>query len=299
MRSSTQRTTTVAVGSIVVAVVVMGLKYLAYLQTGSVALYSDALESIVNLATAFAALWAISVSGKPADSDHQFGHQKAEYFSAVFEGVLIVLAALMIVRQAWMSYYAATPIQNTGLGLGVNFVGTLINGAWALYLFRFGRRTRSPAFLAEGWHLATDVISSIGVMIGLLLVWVTGWLPLDPLMAVIVAVNILWSGWRVIRDSVGGLMDHAVTGGPGDEIRAIISAEATGAIEVHDLRTRHAGRATFIEFHLVVPGGMSVAAAHAICDRIEASLIKAVEGAEVLIHVEPEGEARHQGVIVL
>ncbi len=293
------RITLVALSSIVIALVVMALKYAAYLQTGSVALYSDALESIVNLATAVVAFWAIRLSHKPADSDHQFGHHKAEYFAAVLEGVLIVVAALLILRQAWLSYATPTPLENTTIGLTINLIATLINGLWALYLFRFGRRRRSPAFIAEAWHLTSDVISSVGVFFGLVLVALTGWLVLDPLLAVIVAVNILWSGWRVIRDSVGGLMDHAVSADVESEIRSIISAEATGALEVHDLRTRNAGRAVFIEFHLVVPGSMTVAAGHVICDRIEAALTKAIEGCEVLIHIEPEAEAQHHGVIVL
>ena len=293
------RTTAVASASIAIALIVMGLKYAAYLLTGSVALYSDALESVVNLVTALAAFWAIQVSRKPADHDHQFGHHKAEYFSAVLEGVLIIVAALLILRQAWLSYEAMRAPENTGLGLVVNSVATVINGAWAVFLFRFGRRRRSPAFIAEAWHLTSDVLSSVGVLIALLLVMATGWIVLDPLVAVLVAGNILWSGWRVIRDSVSGLMDVAVSMQVEAEIRSIISAEAQGALEVHDLRTRNAGRAIFIEFHLVVPGSLSVAAAHEICDRIEAALVKAVEGAEVLIHVEPEAEARHQGVIVL
>ncbi|SHF59797.1 cation diffusion facilitator family transporter [Kaistia soli DSM 19436] len=293
------KVTLVAFSSIVIALLVMGLKYAAYLATGSVALFSDALESIVNLVTALAAFWAIQVSRKPADNDHQFGHHKAEYFAAVLEGVLIVVAALLIARQAWISYNLHLTPENTMQGLAINAVATAINGAWALYLFRFGRRRRSPAFIAEAWHLTSDVISSVGVIIGLVLVVITGWTVLDPLVAVIVAVNILWSGWKVIRDSVSGLMDEAVSRSVDTEIRTIIAAEAEGALEVHDLRTRSAGRATFIEFHLVVPGSMSVAAAHAICDRIEVALMKAVEGAEVSIHVEPEAEAQHHGVLVL
>ncbi|MCX5513837.1 cation-efflux pump [Kaistia algarum] len=293
------RTTAVASASIMIALVVMGIKYIAYAMTGSVALYSDALESIVNLVTAVAAFWAIQVSRKPADSDHQFGHHKAEYFSAVLEGVLIVVAALLIFRQAWISYATANTPENTLMGLAVNSVATVINGAWAMFLFRFGRRRRSPAFIAEAWHLTSDVISSLGVLVGLLLVVATGWAALDSLVAVLVAGNILWSGWKVIRESVSGLMDAAVSSDVEREIRAIIATEAEGALEVHDLRSRHAGRATFVEFHLVVPGSLSVVAAHEICDRIEAALQAAVEGAEVLIHVEPDSEARHHGVIVL
>ena len=293
------RTTAVAFSSIVIALIVMAIKYTAYLMTGSVALYSDALESIVNLVTALTAFWAIQVSRKPADSDHQFGHHKAEYFSAVLEGVLIILAALLILREAWIAYQAGHQPENAISGLAVNSVATVINGAWAMFLFRFGRRRRSPAFIAEAWHLTSDVISSLGVLVGLLLVVATGWAALDSLVAVLVAGNILWSGWRVVRDSVSGLLDEAVSKQVEQEIRSIISAEAEGALEVHDLRTRHAGRATFIEFHLVVPGAITVSAAHEICDRLEAALQRAVEGAEVLIHVEPDTEARHQGVIVL
>lgn len=293
------RTTAVAFASIVIALVVMGIKYSAYLMTGSVALYSDALESVVNLVTALTAFWAIQVSRKPADSDHQFGHHKAEYFSAVLEGVLIILAALLILREAWFAYVDGHKPDNAVAGLAVNSVATVINAAWATFLFRFGRRRRSPAFVAEAWHLTSDVISSLGVLVGLLLVVATGWAPLDSLVAVLVAGNILWSGWRVVRDSVSGLMDEAVSSQVEQEIRSIISAEAEGALEVHDLRTRHAGRATFIEFHLVVPGSITVSAAHEICDRIEEALSRAVEGSEVLIHVEPDSEARHHGVIVL
>ena len=299
MPTWTDRTTLVALASILVALVVMGFKYAAYQMTGSVALYSDALESIVNLITALATLWAIRVSRTPADSDHQFGHEKAEYFSAVLEGVLIVVAALLIFRQAWISYEARHAPENTLVGLAVNSVATIVNAGWAWFLFRFGRKRRSPAFIAEAWHLTSDVVSSLGVLVGLLLVVATGWLFLDPLVAVLVAGNILWSGWKVIRDSVSGLMDEAVSRQVETEIRTIISSEAVGALEVHDLRTRHAGRATFVEFHLVVPGSLSVAAAHDICDRIEAALERAVEGVQVLIHVEPDSEARHHGVIVL
>ncbi|MBN8998763.1 MAG: cation transporter, partial [Rhizobiales bacterium] len=231
MPTWTDRTTLVALASILVALVVMGFKYAAYQMTGSVALYSDALESIVNLITALATLWAIRVSRKPADSDHQFGHEKAEYFSAVLEGVLIVVAALLIFRQAWISYEARHAPENTLVGLAVNSVATIVNAGWAWFLFRFGRKRRSPAFIAEAWHLTSDVVSSLGVLVGLLLVVATGWLFLDPLVAVLVAGNILWSGWKVIRDSVSGLMDEAVSRQVETEIRTIISSEAVGALE--------------------------------------------------------------------
>jgi cation diffusion facilitator family transporter len=281
-----------AIASIAVAVVVLALKYLAYWVTGSVALYSDALESIVNLVTAGIALYAIQVASRPADRRHQFGHHKAEYFSAVAEGVLIVVAALLILHEAYDAFVKPRTLEHLGAGLGLNAVATTINAVWCAFLIGWGRRQRSPALVADGWHLLTDVATSVGVLVGLALAALTGWHILDPALAAAVAVNILWAGWRLVRDSVGGLMDEAVAAEVGRRIRATIADNAEGAIEAHDVRTRMAGRVSFIEFHLVVPGDMTVSASHAICDRLEAALAEAVPGAEVLIHVEPENEAK-------
>ncbi len=289
----------VAAASIVVAIVVMGIKYLAYLKTGSVALYSDALESIVNVATAIVALVTIRISARPADRRHQFGHHKAEYFSAVLEGALIIVAALLIMREAWDAILKPRTLTEPTAGMLISLGALALNAAWAACLIAIGQRRRSPALTADGWHLVTDVITTVGVLVGLLLATLTKWTFLDPLIAAAVAVNILWTGWRLTRNSMSGLMDEAVTADVARKIRSIISSKATGAIEAHDLRTRSAGRATFIEFHLVVPGTWTVAEAHGICDRIEQAIIGEIEGAEVLIHVEPEGEARHHGVLVL
>jgi cation diffusion facilitator family transporter len=288
-----------AVASMGIAAVVMGLKYLAYQQTGSAALYSDALESIVNLATAGVALYTIHVAFQPADRRHQFGHHKAEYFSAVIEGVLIVVAALLILHQAYSAYISPRPLKDLGSGLAINAVATVINAFWCTFLVVWGRQQRSPALIADGWHLLTDVVTSVGVIAGLGLAHWTGWQVLDPLLAAVVAMNILWAGWVLVRDSVGGLMDEAVTAEVGRRIREVIASNAEGAIEAHDVKTRAAGRATFIEFHLVVPGQMTVATSHAICDRLEGALQEAVPGAQVLIHVEPEAEAKQTGVPVL
>ena len=292
-------TTWIAAVSIGVALAVMGIKYLAYRKTDSVALYSDALESIVNVVTAVVALITIRISARPADRRHQFGHHKAEYFSAVLEGVLIVLAAFMILKEAYAVVLAPRALAQPLAGMAISAVATALNAAWAIFLVVWGGKRRSPALVADGWHLATDVATSIGVLVGLGLAAVTGWSILDPLMAAAVAINILWTGWRLMRQSVSSLMDEAVPGETGRQIREVIGANADGAIEVHDLRTRGAGAATFIEFHLVVPGEMSVTEAHRICDRLEGALGDAILGAEVLIHVEPEGEARHRGVVVL
>jgi cation diffusion facilitator family transporter len=288
-----------AVTSIVVAAVVLGLKYLAYWVTGSVALYSDALESIVNLITALVALYAIHVSAQPADRRHQFGHHKAEYFSAVIEGVLIVVAALLIFHEAYDAFLRPRALSEPARGLAINGLATAINAGWSYFLLTWGRRQRSPALVGDGWHLLTDVATSIGVIVGLALAMATGWQILDPALAALVAANILWAGWRLVRESVSGLMDEAVTAEVARHIRDVISSNAEGAIEAHDVKTRMAGRVTFIEFHLVVPGSMTVAASHVICDRIEQALQAAVHDAQVLIHVEPEEEAKQTGVPVV
>lgn len=291
--------TWVAACSIGVALAVMGIKYLAYVKTGSVALYSDALESIVNVVTAIVALITIHISSRPADRRHQFGHHKAEYFSAVLEGALIIVAALLILREAYDAVLKPRSITEPALGIGISLIATVLNAAWCAFLIVWGRRRRSPALVADGWHIFSDVITSIGVLVGLGLVWLTGWQILDPALAAAVALNILWTGWRLTRESMSGLMDEAVAADINKQIRKLISANAEGAIEVHDLRTRTAGRATFIEFHLVVPGHLTVAEAHAICDRLEDAIKGEIDGADVLIHIEPEGEARHSGVLVL
>jgi cation diffusion facilitator family transporter len=284
--------------SLLVSLVVLGLKYLAFHLTGSIALYSDALESIINVVTAIVALVALYVAAQPADANHPFGHTKAEYFSAVVEGVLIVIAAFTILREAYAGFLAPRLLDAPAEGLALNALATAINGFWCWYLIRAGRRLRSPALVADGRHLLTDVVTSVGVLVGLGLALATGWAVLDPALAAIVALNILWSGWGLIRESVSGLMDEAASAETIQQIREAISANADGAIEAHDVRTRHAGRTTFIEFHLVVPGDMSVQAAHDICDRLEQVLATEFE-ARTMIHVEPEFKAKHSGVVVL
>ncbi|MCC7322173.1 MAG: cation transporter [Rubellimicrobium sp.] len=287
-----------AVGSLIVGAVALALKALAWWMTGSVALLSDALESTVNLATALAALVAIRIAQRPADANHPFGHQKAEFFSAVLEGVMIVVAAAFILHEAWSGFSAPRVPVAPVPGLLVNGLATVLNGVWAFVLIHRGGRLKSPALVADGRHLWTDVLTSGGVALGVLLALRTGWWVLDPLMAALVAVNILWSGWGIVRDSLSGLMDEAVPDRVLARIRAVIAAEAQGALEAHDLRTRHAGSATFVQFHLVVPGSMTVFDAHEICDRIEGAIRDAVPGARITIHVEPEQKSKHQGIVV-
>lgn len=294
-----ERSQKIAAGSIVVGLGVLALKFLAYRLTGSIALYSDALESIVNVVTAVVALLAVRASSKPADANHPYGHGKVEYFSAVFVGVMIVVAALSIFQQAYLGFRNPEPLDAAPEGLLVNGLASVVNALWCRVLLSQGRLLQSPALTADGRHLLTDVVSSIGVLFGVLLATATGWAVLDAALAALVAVNILWSGWHLTRDSVDGLMDTAVPDAMLGRIREIIATNAGGAIEAHALRTRHAGPQTFVEFHLVVPGSMTVSTAHAICDRIEQSIHAEIVKANITIHVEPEDKAKHSGVVVL
>lgn len=282
-----------------ISLLVLGLKYAAFLLTGSVALYSDALESIVNVATSVAAVIALRVSAKPADAAHPYGYAKAEYFSAVIVGVLIVVAAMSIFREVYIGWQAPRPLDAPLHGLLVNAGATVVNAVWCVVLLRAGRRARSPALVADGRHLITDVASSAGVLAGVAIAAASGWDRLDLVLAGLVALNILWSGWSVLKESVGGLMDQAVPAETLGRIRQLIAAEATGAIEAHDLRTRQAGRMIFVDFHLVVPGDMPVSEAHAICDRIEDALEADVADVLVNIHVEPEAKAKQHGIPVI
>lgn len=283
------RTSKVAFGSIAVGLLVLGLKYLAFVLTGSVALYSDALESIINVATAIGAVIAIRVAEKPADAGHPYGHFKAEYVSAVVEGVLVVLAALSILREAYLGWLHPAPLDAPFTGLLVNGLATLLNAGWGILLVRCGRAWRSPALAADGRHLLTDLYTSIGVVVGIFMVAATGWLVLDPVIAGLVAINIIWSGFGMIRASLGGLMDEAVPMETLRRIETVIREQAAStALQAHDLRTRQAGPMTYLDFHLVVPGDMTVARAHAVCDDIEHALRRDLESCVISIHVEPE-----------
>lgn len=281
-----------ALMSVAVGLVVLGIKYVAYQMTGSVALYSDAVESIVNVVAAMVAWIALRAAAAPPDEDHPYGHHKAEYFSAGLEGALIVLAAALIMHDAWGALWEERRVDFGWLGLVVNAVASLLNAAWGWAMIREGKVLKSPALIADGRHLWADVVSSIGVLAGVLVAKLTGWSVLDPLLAFAVAGNIVWSGWRLMRESFGGLMDEAVDEETLAKIQQVISARKGPALEAHDLRTRRAGVAVFIEFHLVVPGEMSVRESHAICDGLEGALEQVVQGAQVTIHVEPEEKAK-------
>jgi cation diffusion facilitator family transporter len=296
---SLKRVSNIAVGSIGIGILVLALKTLAWLLTGSAAFYSDALESVVNVASSAAACAALFYATKPADENHPYGHDKAEFFAAVLVGVLIIVAALSIFQHAALHWNQLGPIAAPARGIAANLIATAINAGWAVLLRRSARQLRSVALAADARHLWSDVATSGAVVTGVLLVVATGLRWLDGVIAVGVGVHVLWSGWGVVRSSVGGLMDEAPAGEVMDRTRTILHQAANGAIEAHDLRMRHAGRQAYLEFHLVVPGEMRVAEAHAICDRVEAALKAELPELVITIHVEPEGKAKHHGVLVL
>jgi cation diffusion facilitator family transporter len=289
----------IAAGSIAIGCLVLAMKSVAWWITGSAALYSDALESIVNVAASIIALAALRFAAIPADANHPYGHDKVEFFAAVVEGVLIVLAALSIFQHAWATWQSPRPLAMPGEGIAINAIATVLNGVWSALLIRSGKRLRSPALIADGWHLLADVVTSVGIAIGVGLTVLTGYLELDPILAGATGVYVLWSGMAMIYGSVGGLMDAAPEPAVVHRIRNLVAESAVGAIEAHDLRMRHAGRLTFLEFHLVVPGTMTVAESHAICDRIEEALRAEMQQLVITIHVEPEAKAKQHGVPVL
>jgi cation diffusion facilitator family transporter len=289
----------IALGSMVAGCLVLGLKGAAWWLTGSAALYSDALESIVNVAASLIAWVALRFAARPADANHPYGHDKAEFFAAVIEGVLITVAALLIFDEAWNTWWRVRSLEAPFRGIALNVVATVINAVWSSVLITAGRRLRSPALAADGRHLLTDVVTSVGIVIGVFLAVFTGRMILDPILAAATGVYVLWSGIRMIFSSVSGLMDEAPEPAVVNRIRELVANSAAGAIEAHDLRTRHAGRLTFLEFHLVVPGSMTVARAHQICDRIEDALKAEMGHLMITIHVEPEEKAKQAGVPVL
>ena len=205
---------------------------------------------------------------------------------------MIIIAAVLILMKSYEAMTAGVTFQQPGLGLAINTGAAIINAAWAYTLIGRGKAWRSPALVADGWHLVTDVITSAGVIVALLLAIVTGWYWLDPVVAAAVAINILWTGYRIALQSMSSLMDQAASPEIENQIRAVIARNGDGALQAHDIRTRQAGRALFIEFHLVVPGAMTVYDAHIICDRLEDAIEAEIEGSEAVIHVEPDHKVK-------
>ncbi|MBB2168250.1 cation transporter [Gluconacetobacter aggeris] len=290
--------TALAWTSLGVSIAALGLKYAAWRVTDSVALYSDAIETIINVVAALTGLWALHIASLPPDENHTYGHYKAEYLSAVAEGVLVLMTALAIGREAWIDWQHPSLPTAPLSGIALNGSAGVLNLAWALTLLRAGRTKRSPTLVAAGQHVMSDVWTTIGLVGGFILIPLTGWPWIDPLLAGLIALNVLRVGWGMMRESIAALMDEAPDPDTLEAIRQVIAASGHGAIEAHDLRARIVGAMAFVEFHLVVPGAMSVSAAHEICDRIEAALRARIGDALIHIHVEPDRKAKHCGIAI-
>jgi cation diffusion facilitator family transporter len=273
--------------SIAAALVTMALKFGAFGITGSVGLLSDALESLVNLAAALVAFWALTLAARPADEEHRYGHSKAEYFASGVEGGLIVVAAVSIVVAAWPRLLHPRPLDSIGLGLIIAVAGAAINGGVAFVLRQAGGRLRSVALEADARHLFTDVWTTVGVLVGVALVGLTGWLVLDPIIAMLVAANILWTGVRLVRESGLGLLDTALPAEDQQTIAAVLAEYQVRGIAFHALRTRRSGARRFISLHVLVPGAWTVKRGHDLAEAIEAALRQALPDSTVFTHLEP------------
>jgi cation diffusion facilitator family transporter len=273
--------------SIAAAIATMGLKVTAFTLTSSVGLYSDAAESGVNLTAALFALWALTIAVRPADSDHAFGHSKAEYFSSALEGILILVAAFSIGFAAMGRFLNPQPVQQLEIGLALSCLAAAINGGVAWILLKAGRRLRSITLRADAHHLLTDVWTSAGVVAGLLLVKATSWQMLDPLMAAAVAIHIAWVAIQLLMETANGLMDTALSAPDQIRIQEILATYEKQGIEFHALRTRVAGSRSFVLFHVLVPGRWSVRQGHDLCEEIEQKIMATIEGVHVMTHLEP------------
>jgi cation diffusion facilitator family transporter len=273
--------------SIAAAIATILLKGIAWWLTGSVGLLSDAMESFVNLAGALMALAMLTLAAVPADETHAHGHGKAEYFSSAFEGFLILVAALSIAYAAIDRLLHPQALEDVGVGLTVSVVASLINLATARALMTVGRQMQSITLEADAHHLLTDVWTSVGVIAGVGLVWLTGWLWLDPVIALVVAANIVWTGWQLLRRSAAGLMDASI---PEEQCRAIetvLEKYRSEGMDFHALRTRQAGMRAFVTLHVMVPGAWTVQQGHDWLERIEHDIRLAVPHAHVMTHLEP------------
>ncbi|HSN40878.1 MAG TPA: cation diffusion facilitator family transporter [Burkholderiales bacterium] len=277
-----------AILSIATSIVTLALKFGAYFLTGSVSLLSDALEALVNLAAGLIALAALAIAEKPADDRHSYGHDKAEYFSSGVEGALILVAALSIIYAAWGRFLHPAALENLGAGFGVGLLAAAANYATARTMLKVGKKHDSITIEADAMHLMTDVWTSAGVLGGLLIILLfPDWQILDPLVAVAVGLHIIYTGFKLLRRSIDGLMDTALSPREIRKTRELIEAELPLWASFHALRTRKAGAQRFIEFHLLVPGKTSVSESHVLCDRIENSIAGHLARASVTIHVEP------------
>jgi len=273
--------------SIAAAVATIGLKVYAWKLTRSVGLLSDAAESGVNLLAALVALWALWRASKPADATYSFGQTKAEYLSSGFEGMMILAAAAAIAVAGVERLRNLQPIENVGIGLGISVVASAINGGVAVVLLRAGKRLRSITLKADAQHLLTDVWTSAGVLVGVLLVKATGWLVLDPVVALLVAANIVWTGVRLLQETSHGLLDRAIADDDQAALAGLLGRFHARGVVIHGIRTRAAGPRRFIQMHVLVPGAWPVKRGHDVCEEIERGVAEALPGSSVLTHLEP------------
>ncbi len=285
MHSGTPRS--YALLSIAAAIATIGLKAGAYLLTGSVGLFSDAAESLVNLLAALIALWALTLAARPPDEEHSFGHSKAEYFASGLEGALVILAAASIAVAAWQRLQHPQPLESVGVGLGIAVIAATLNGGVGWTLLRAGRRLRSVTLEADARHLLTDVWTTGGVVVAVLLVEWTGWLILDPLIGFAVAINIVWIGLRLLRETGYGLLDRALPMEEQQIIGKILEPYAQQGVLFHALRTRQSGPRRFVSLHVLVPGEWTVQQGHDVCEAIELAISQALPESNVLTHLEP------------
>lgn len=273
--------------SIGAALATIGLKTWAWWLTGSVGLLSDAMESLVNLAGALMALWMLHVAAQPADERHAYGHSKAEYFSSGFEGLLILVAALGIAWTAFERLLNPQPLEAVGIGLAVSVVASIVNLLTARVLLAAGRAHHSITLEADAHHLMTDVWTSVGVIVGVGAVALTGWLWLDPVLALLVAANIVWTGVQLLRRSTAGLMDAALPPEQQQAVEAVLAGYVAQGLGFHALRSRQAGARVFITVHVLVPGQWTVQRGHDQVEQIEADIRRVLPRAHVLTHLEP------------
>jgi cation diffusion facilitator family transporter len=278
--------------SIIVSVVVFGMKMAAWWATGSVGLLSDALESTVNIVAAVVALFALRTAMKPADAMHHFGRGKAEYFSASIEGFMILLAALIIVYTAIERIISPRDLEQIGWGLTISTVAAVINGGAALILLRAGKLHRSPVLVADGKHLMTDVWTSVGVIVGVGLVVVTGWNRLDGIVAMAVGLNIIVTGINLLRSSTAGLMDKALSDDDHLKIVNVLTKYESDEVKFHALQTREAGRSRFVSMHVLVPGAWTIQKGHDLSENLEADIIAELPDTIITTHVEPLEDER-------
>jgi len=278
--------------SIAAAIATIGLKSGAYWLTGSVGLLSDALESGVNLVAALLALFLVTLAMRPPDEEHTYGHTKAEYFSSGLEGALILVAALSIGYTAVARLRAPQPLEQVGWGLAVSVVASAINFAVARVLMGAGRRHGSIALQADAHHLMTDVWTSAGVLVGVGAVAITGWQWLDPVIALVVALNILWTGFRLMRESALGLLDTALPAADLAKVTAVLDRFAEHQVSYHSLRTRQAGRRSFLSVHILAPGVWSIQQGHNLLEALEQELHQVLPQLTVFTHLEPQEDPR-------